>query len=93
MASRAGHCEVAEFLLQNAAPVDAKAKVQRSPTHIVMFPNSFIFFLATCQETISSYKQLLTIVNCKCEIIHRIMLTPVVNIEHIVSAKSFLSHR
>lgn len=27
MASRAGHYEVAEFLLQNAAPVDAKAKV------------------------------------------------------------------
>ncbi len=27
MASRAGHCEVGEFLLQNAAPVDAKAKV------------------------------------------------------------------
>lgn len=27
MASRAGHCEVAEFLLQNGAPVDAKAKV------------------------------------------------------------------
>ncbi len=27
MASRAGHCEVAEFLLQSAAPVDAKAKV------------------------------------------------------------------
>lgn len=35
MASRAGHYEVAEFLLQNAAPVDAKAKVDvafaRSP--------------------------------------------------------------
>lgn len=27
MASRAGHFEVAEFLLQNGAPVDAKAKV------------------------------------------------------------------
>lgn len=27
MASRAGHCEVAQFLLQNAAQVDAKAKV------------------------------------------------------------------
>lgn len=27
MASRAGHYEVAEFLLQNGAPVDAKAKV------------------------------------------------------------------
>lgn len=27
MASRAGHFEVAEFLLQNSAPVDAKAKV------------------------------------------------------------------
>ena len=27
MASRAGHYEVAEFLLQNSAPVDAKAKV------------------------------------------------------------------
>lgn len=30
MASRAGHYEVAEFLLQNAAPVDAKAKVELS---------------------------------------------------------------
>lgn len=30
MASRAGHYEVAEFLLQNAAPVDAKAKVETS---------------------------------------------------------------
>lgn len=28
MASRAGHYEVAEFLLQNAAPVDTKAKVE-----------------------------------------------------------------
>lgn len=28
MASRAGHYEVAEFLLQNGAPVDAKAKVE-----------------------------------------------------------------
>lgn len=28
MASRAGHCEVAQFLLQNAAQVDAKAKVR-----------------------------------------------------------------
>lgn len=28
MASRAGHYEVAEFLLQNRAPVDAKAKVE-----------------------------------------------------------------
>lgn len=27
MASRAGHCEVAQFLLQNAAQVDARAKV------------------------------------------------------------------
>ena len=27
MASRAGHCEVAQFLLQNSAQVDAKAKV------------------------------------------------------------------
>lgn len=27
MASRAGHLEVAEFLLENSAPVDAKAKV------------------------------------------------------------------
>lgn len=30
MASRAGHCEVAQFLLQNAAQVDAKAKVPSS---------------------------------------------------------------
>lgn len=30
MASRAGHYEVAEFLLQNGAPVDAKAKVTAS---------------------------------------------------------------
>lgn len=30
MASRAGHYEVAEFLLQNSAPVDAKAKVEIS---------------------------------------------------------------
>ncbi len=28
MASRAGHCEVAQFLLQNAAQADAKAKVR-----------------------------------------------------------------
>lgn len=27
MAARAGHCEVAQFLLQNSAQVDAKAKV------------------------------------------------------------------
>lgn len=27
MASRAGHCEVAQFLLQNSAQVDARAKV------------------------------------------------------------------
>lgn len=32
MASRAGHYEVAEFLLQNAAPVDAKAKVGAAST-------------------------------------------------------------
>lgn len=37
MASRAGHFEVAEFLLENSAPVDAKAKVEISHTtlHIV----------------------------------------------------------
>lgn len=33
MASRAGHCEVAQFLLQNAAPVDAKAKVGWGPCY------------------------------------------------------------
>ena len=30
MASRAGHREVAEFLLENAAPVDPKAKVRHN---------------------------------------------------------------
>ncbi len=35
MASRAGHYEVAEFLLQNTAPVDAKAKVV---THTIQNP-------------------------------------------------------
>lgn len=33
MASRAGHIEVAEFLLENAAPVDAKAKVEYTLQH------------------------------------------------------------
>lgn len=33
MASRSGHYEVAEFLLQNAAPVDAKAKVRKGCMH------------------------------------------------------------
>lgn len=28
MASRAGHCEVAQFLLQNTAQADARAKVR-----------------------------------------------------------------
>ena len=32
MASRAGHCEVAAFLLQNAAQADARAKVQATTT-------------------------------------------------------------
>uniref|UniRef100_A0A8C7QJH9 ZU5 domain-containing protein n=1 Tax=Oncorhynchus mykiss TaxID=8022 RepID=A0A8C7QJH9_ONCMY len=33
MACRAGHYEVAEFLLTNAAPVDAKAKDDQTPLH------------------------------------------------------------
>lgn len=36
MASRAGHIEVAEFLLQNGAPVDAKAKVMSPDTQHVI---------------------------------------------------------
>lgn len=38
MASRAGHYEVAEFLLQNAAPVDAKAKVDLSHKRKFYYP-------------------------------------------------------
>lgn len=38
MASRAGHYEVAEFLLQNSAPVDAKAKVGISHTARSAYP-------------------------------------------------------
>lgn len=56
MASRAGHCEVAEFLLQNTAPVDAKAKVQRSSTHTDMFFNSFILLEMSSLTSISCYK-------------------------------------
>lgn len=37
MASRAGHYEVAEFLLQNGAPVDAKAKVTASSSSLFEF--------------------------------------------------------
>lgn len=47
MASRAGHCEVAQFLLQNTAQVDAKAKVMardifQSPSYLCVshFPRS-----------------------------------------------------
>uniref|UniRef100_A0A3B3SKH6 Ankyrin 1 n=1 Tax=Paramormyrops kingsleyae TaxID=1676925 RepID=A0A3B3SKH6_9TELE len=55
MAARAGHCEVAQFLLQNMAQVDAKAKVQLhgfycSPTdtlvhltHSHLFGSSYTF--------------------------------------------------
>lgn len=41
MASRAGHCEVAQFLLQNAAQVDAKAKVRAS---VWTFFHIFFFY-------------------------------------------------
>lgn len=41
MASRAGHCEVAQFLLQNAAQVDAKAKVQPVQSYCSHHQNKF----------------------------------------------------
>ena len=61
MASRAGHCEVAQFLLQNSAQVDAKAKVWtvkcfsrrsvRTPKHLKCKINRNLFnsdFPASC---------------------------------------------
>lgn len=43
MASRAGHCEVAQFLLQNSAQVDAKAKVLLSSSTSSTTSNSTLF--------------------------------------------------
>lgn len=50
MASRAGHYEVAEFLLQNAAPVDAKAKVETQNISYVSPSIHFTVDLCCCQR-------------------------------------------
>lgn len=42
MAARAGHCEVAQFLLQNNAQVDAKAKVCRTYKLFYLHLSAFV---------------------------------------------------
>ncbi len=42
MAARAGHCEVAQFLLQNNAQVDAKAKVGRTYKLFCLHLSAFV---------------------------------------------------
>ena len=57
MASRAGHREVAEFLLENAAPVDPKAKVRHdvSPCVPSHHPVIFTLFAVTAANKTKGY--------------------------------------